>query len=102
MVILNITSQVDSLYESKWMTWLQNKYIPKVLTFGNFTKIEVLKLIQDDLDPTFAIQHKAKSIEDINKFITSFPSFYQNWVREEFQEKVLSFETELELISQYP
>ncbi len=101
MVIINITSQVDASTETMWMEWMLEKYIPKAVALGNFTGIDVLKLRQNESDPTYAIQHKANSVGDLNDFKKSYPAFYQKWVREEFLDKVLSFETELELISQH-
>lgn len=102
MVILNITSQVAPNSVEEWLKWMQFSYVPEVLSNSKFTGIDILKLSgQEGADPTFAVQHKAESSAYIQLYLREKPSFYQGWARQKFQDNVLSFQTELELISQH-
>ncbi|MFQ3341770.1 MAG: hypothetical protein ACI9TK_001443, partial [Flavobacteriaceae bacterium] len=50
-------------------------------------------------DPTFAVQYKATSKEVLQKYLDKESSFYKDEICQKFGEKVLFFETYLELVS---
>lgn len=71
MIVYNLTIKVSLQIAEKWLDWLQLEHIPEVMNTGCFTEFSVLRLLEvDDADgPTYAVQFKAVSKADYNRYI---------------------------------
>ena len=100
MIIYNVTSQVTHEIQENWLKWMQSYYIPKVLLTLYFKDITILKVSMDQpIDPTFAIQYKACSKEDLQCYLNTEAVYHKKEIHDKFGEQVLSIETHLELVS---
>ena len=100
MIIYNVTSQVAPEILELWMEWMEKYHLPKVIATNYFEDISILKVRMDQpSDPTFVVQYKATSKEVLQKYLDKESSFYKDEICQKFGEKVLFFETYLELVS---
>ncbi len=71
MIIYNVTTQTDNSIADAWLKWLQEEHIPELLATKCFTGATILQLLEvDDSDgPTYAVQYKAESKSDYNRYV---------------------------------
>ncbi len=71
MIIYNVTTQADKAIAEEWLHWLKDEHIPEVLATKCFTDATILQLMEvDETDgPTYAVQYKAESKSDYNRYI---------------------------------
>lgn len=71
MIIYNVTIQTDNSIADAWLKWLKEEHIPEILATKCFTGATILQLLEvDDTDgPTYAVQYKAESKSNYNRYI---------------------------------
>ncbi len=74
MIIYNVTVQTDNIIAEAWLKWLKDVHIPEILATKCFTSATILQLLEvDDTDgPTYAVQYKAESKSDYNRYINLY------------------------------
>ena len=74
MYIYNITLKVDWSIHDRWLRWMSEDEIPRMLETGYFTKHQMMHLLEIDEEdgPTYAIQYQTESLEH-----------YQNYMKEQ-------------------
>ncbi len=103
MIYYNVTSQLDKSIENEWVKWMQEEYIPEVLRMKYFIEIKLLKLnLKEQQDScSYATQYLLFSETFLYNYINNKADYLRNKTIERFGEKVLSFSTQLELISEH-
>lgn len=103
MIIYNVTINIHESAHDTWMKWINNTYIPGILATGKFDKARMVKvLIEEEMGgKTYSLQFETKSKELLEQFYKEDFDRFENESRKLFGELMLTFKTELELISEY-
>ena len=103
MIIYNVTTNIHESVHDKWMIWMQHKHIPEMLASGKFISARLVRvLVEEEMGGvTYSVQYTTDSKETLERFyLENAPS-----LREEgeklFGDKMLTFRTELQLISEH-
>lgn len=103
MIIYNVTINVDETIHDEWMEWMKNKHIDEVVATGCFQKARMVKvLVEEEMGGiTYSVQYFAPNREMLERYKTEFaPKLKQEGLKL-FADKVLTFRTELEVISEH-
>lgn len=102
MYIYNVTSNVDEAIHTQWLNWMKTKHIPEMLATGKFTSAKMVQvLIEEEMGGvTYAVQYATDSKETLDAYYKTEAPKLQKEAYELFGEKVVSFRTELKLISE--
>ena len=103
MIIYNITVNVDESIHDKWMSWMTEKHIPKMLGTGKFSKALMTRvLVQEDLGGvTYSVQYTCSSKELLEEYYKKDSDHLQQEGFELFGNKFGSFRTELQVIREF-
>jgi phosphoribosylamine-glycine ligase len=85
------------------MIWMQHKHIPEVLATGKFTSARMVRvLIEEEMGgTTYSVQYITDSKATLEKYYQEdAPKLREEGIKL-FGDKMLSFRTELELISEH-
>ena len=63
MLIYNVTIKITPQIHEAWVTWMQEKHIPDVMSKGCFTEYRFVRVLEidDSEGPTYATQYFADS-----------------------------------------
>jgi hypothetical protein len=100
MILYNITSNIHESIEAKWLSWMKETHITEMLGTGKFTAAKLLKiLVEEEMGGvTYAVQYTANSKADLAQYYIENESMMRQKVVSLFGDKVLSFQTALEVI----
>lgn len=103
MVIYNVTTNINESIHDQWLTWMQEKHIPEVLATGKFISARLVKvLIEEEMGGiTYAVQYTTDSKEKLEKYYKEDAPRLREDALKLFADKVLSFRTELEYVSEH-
>ena len=85
------------------MIWMQHKHIPEVLATGKFSSARIVRvLIEEEMGgTTYSVQYTTDSKATLEKYYQEdAPKLREEGIKL-FGDKMLSFRTELELISEH-
>ena len=102
MIIYNVTINIDESIHSEWLTWIK-EHIPKVLATGKFIEAKLTKVLveEENSATTYAVQYRAKSIEDLEAYYKEDAEKLRQDGSSRFADKMLAYRTELEIIDEY-
>ena len=103
MIIYNVTTNIHESVHDQWLQWMQQKHIPEILATGKFSSARIVKvLIEEEMGgTTYSVQYTTDSKDTLqNYYQEDAPKLREEALRL-FGDKMLSFRTELELISEY-
>jgi phosphoribosylamine-glycine ligase len=85
------------------MIWMQHKHIPEMLGTGKFTSAKMARvLIEEEMGGvTYSVQYTTESKETLQKYYQEDAPALRDEGVKLFGDKMLSFRTELEVISEY-
>ncbi|MFN4007721.1 MAG: DUF4286 family protein [Chitinophagaceae bacterium] len=74
MYIYNITIQITHAIHEPWLQWMQQIHIPAVMATHCFTNYTLVRLLDIDESEgvTYAVQYKAASKQDYERYISHF------------------------------
>lgn len=103
MIIYNVTTNIHESVHEKWMIWMQHKHIPEVLATGKFSSARMVRvLIEEEMGgTTYSVQYTTDSKETLQKYYEEDAPKLRDEAIQLFGDKMLSFRTELELISEH-
>ncbi|WP_310558970.1 DUF4286 family protein [Flavobacterium sp.] len=103
MIIYNVTTNIHESVHEKWMIWMQHKHIPEMLATGKFSSARMVRvLIEEEMGgTTYSVQYTADSKETLQRYYLENAPALRNEALKLFGDKMLSFRTELELISEH-
>jgi hypothetical protein len=101
MIIYNVTIKVDRSIASDWLTWLQKEHIPQVLETGCFEEAVVHRLLEtdDEEGPTYAIQYKAESKSQYNRYIEIFAPVLRDKSFEKWGNRFIAFRSVMQVVN---
>jgi len=103
MIIYNITVNIHESVHDAWMTWTKEFYIPGILNTKKFDRARIVKvLVDEDMGGfTYSIQFETENAALLNQFYATDSDFFESESRKKFGDLMLTFKTELELISEH-
>ena len=103
MIIYNVTTNIHESVREKWMIWMQHKHIPEMLATGKFSAARMVRvLIEEEMGgTTYSIQYITDSKATLEKYYQEDAPKLRDEALKLFGDKMLSFRTELELISEH-
>ena len=103
MIIYNVTTTISESIHDQWVTWMQERHIPEVLATGKFTSARLVKVLvgKENDEITYAVQYTTDSKEKLDKYYKEDAPRLQNEAIRLFADKLFSFRTELEHISEH-
>lgn len=103
MYIYNVTSNVDKSIHDKWLKWMKEVHIPEMLSTGKFTHARIIKvLVEEEMGgTTYSVQYYTNSKQALQKYYNEDAERLRQQVSILFADKILSFRTELEIISEH-
>ena len=103
MIIYNVTTNIHESVHDKWMIWMQHKHIPEMLACGKFTSARLVRvLIEEEMGGvTYSVQYSTDSKETLEKYYSEDAPKLREEGLKLFGDKMLTFRTELEVISEH-
>lgn len=103
MIIYNVTINIDESILNQWLNWMQTKHIQDVLNTGCFTKAQLVKVLVDEEmgGATYCAQYFAPNKEALEDYKENHAPKLRNEGLQLFADKMLTFRTELEIISEH-
>lgn len=103
MIIYNVTTNIHESVHEKWMIWMQHKHIPEMLATGKFSSAKMARvLIEEEMGGvTYSVQYATYSRETLQKYYQEDAPTLREEGLKLFGDKMLSFRTELEVISEH-
>lgn len=103
MIIYNVTTNIHESVHDQWLQWMQQKHIPEVLATGKFSSARMVRvLIEEEMGgTTYSVQYTTDSKETLQKYYQEDAPKLRNEALQLFGDKMLSFRTELEVISEH-
>jgi len=85
------------------MIWMQHKHIPEMLATGKFSSAKMARvLIEEEMGGvTYSVQYATDSRETLQKYYQEDAPTLREEGLKLFGDKMLSFRTELEVISEH-
>ncbi|MGS4345805.1 DUF4286 family protein [Myroides odoratus] len=103
MIIYNITINIHESVHDAWMAWTKEFYIPGILNTKKFDKARMVKvLVEEEMGGvTYSIQFETANAELLQQFYNEEHDYFEMESRKKFGDKMLTFKTELALISEH-
>ena len=103
MIFYNVTINIDESVHNQWMKWMQEKHIQDVLATGKFSGARMVKvLVAEDMGgTTYSIQYTTDSKATLQRYYDEDAPRLREEGLKLFGDKMLTFRTELELISEH-
>lgn len=103
MIIYNVTTNIHESVHDQWLNWMQQKHIPEILATGKFSSARLVRvLIEEEMGgTTYSVQYTTDCKETLEKYYQEDAPSFRNEALQLFGDKMLSFRTELELISEH-
>ncbi|MBS7321512.1 MAG: DUF4286 family protein [Myroides sp.] len=103
MIIYNVTINIDESIHDEWMDWMQKKHIQEVLNTGCFTSARMVKVLVDEEmgGITYSVQYFSPTKEALQNYKDHHAPLLRNEGMERFADKMLTFRTDLEIISEH-
>lgn len=103
MIIYNVTTNIHESVHDQWLNWMQQKHIPEILATGKFSSARIVKvLVEEEMGGiTYSVQFTTDSKATLERYYQEDQSRFQAEGLQLFADKMLSFRTELELVSEH-
>ncbi len=103
MIIYNITVNIDESVHEQWLQWMQTQHINKMLATGKFTSARIVKVLVDEEmgGITYSVQYFAPTKEALEEYRRDHENELQQEGLKLFADKMLTFKTDLEIISEH-
>ena len=103
MFIYNITTNIEASVHNEWLQWMQEHHIPDMLGTGKFLNAKMSKvLVEEEMGGlTYSVQFTAVDRETLDKFRREDAPRLQNKGFKRFPNKFVSFDTEMEIVSEH-
>jgi hypothetical protein len=100
MLLYNVTVGIDKEVEERWIQWMKEIHIPRVLGTGLFVSHKFYRILHDNQDGTssYSIQYFSNSLDDVQRYLEEFaPGLIREHLAE-FKDRHVAFRTLLEEI----
>lgn len=101
MIIYNVTTNVEESIHEEWLTWMRDEHIPAMLATGKFTKAIMTRvLVKEEMGGiSYSTQYTVANRKVLEQYFKEdAPELRKETDR--FAGKIVSFRTELEVVSE--
>ena len=100
MYIYNVTTNVDESIHEKWLHWMKQEHIPKMLESGKFSSAKMCQvMVEEDQGVTYSVQYTTDSKETLEKYYQENAAQLRQEGLVLFKERYVAFRTELKVIN---
>ncbi len=101
MYIYNVTINIDASVEQKWLEWMQEEHIPKMLNTGKFFEAKMCQvMVEEEMGGvTYAIQYTTENKETLEKYFQENAEKLRQEADKLFSGKYVAFRTELKVVN---
>lgn len=103
MIIYNVTINIDESVHEQWLHWMQTKHIKEMLNTGCFKSARLVKvLVDEDMGGvTYSAQYFAENQAALDDYKNNHAPNLRSEGLQLFADKMLTFRTDLEIISEH-
>lgn len=103
MILYNVTTNIHESVHDQWIIWMQHKHIPEMLATGKFSAARLVRvLVEEEMGGvTYSTQYTTDSKATLEKYYLEDAPALQVEGQKLFGDKMLTFRTELQLISEH-
>jgi phosphoribosylamine-glycine ligase len=103
MILYNVTVNIHESVQDQWLKWMQQTRIPAILATGKFSSAKIVKvLIEEEMGgTTYSIQFTTDCKATLEQYYAEDAPRFRQESYQLFGEKMLTFRTELEVISEH-
>lgn len=103
MIIYNVTTNIHESAHDRWLNWMQQKHIPEILATKKFSSARIVKvLVEEEMGGvTYSVQYFTDSKATLEQYYQEHQAQFQQEATQLFGDKMLSFRTELEVVSEH-
>jgi D-mannonate dehydratase len=99
MILYNITAIINDPIETEWIIWVENQYIPSVMSSGLFVSSRLLKVLDSPNEGvTYCMQFIADHREKYDLYTREFAPAIEAEHLANFEGNFVSFSTLMEFI----
>ncbi|TCD03463.1 DUF4286 family protein [Pedobacter psychroterrae] len=99
MLLYNVTLIIEDAAAERWLEWMQEVHIPKVMATGKFVSNRLLKVLDSPNEGvTFCAQYIAENIGEYQEYQERFAPALQAELNEAFENQFVAFRTLMEYI----
>ena len=101
MIIYNVTVNVSDDIHDKWLSWMKDDHIPKVLSTEFFQSATINRIISNrDTGTTYAIAYKTDSLSSLQMYEAKFAPKLREEYLAKFSNDAPAFRTIMEEIEE--
>jgi hypothetical protein len=99
-IVYNVTTKVAHPIAEKWLQWMNEEFIQRMIDTGCFTGATMLRLIEVDETegPTYAVQYSSPGREDYNLFIEKHSERMSRIANGKWGSSIISFRSVLVVV----
>ena len=100
MIIINTTYHVSRMVEKEWLNWVNNIYLPKVISTGILQNSRLLRVFveKEENAEVYALQFEVENFERLEYWSDHYSRELKNEMSDIFAERVLGFTTVMETL----
>jgi len=101
VIIYNITINVDLEIADKWLVWMKEEHIPKLLGTKLFLSATINRVIPNsDTGITYAIAYKCNSLKDLQEYESRYATKLRDEYNLIYSDLAPTFRTIMEVIEE--
>ncbi|WP_430614835.1 DUF4286 family protein [Flavobacterium sp. JP2137] len=103
MIVYNLTINIHESVHDQWLHWMQTQHITDTLATGKFDSARMVKvLVEEEMGGvTYSVQFTTQDRETLNRFYLEDAARLEQQALRLYGDKMLTFKTELEIISEH-
>lgn len=100
MLIYNVTIKIQREAEAEWLQWMKSKHVPDVMNTGRFGSSQISRLLDQPEadDPTYVIQYRCESREQLNNYLEKFSPALREEHNQRYKNQFVAFRTVMEVL----
>lgn len=99
MLLYNVTLIVEDNTADRWLRWMQEYHIPKVMETGCFVSNRLLKILDSPNEGvTYCAQYVIENMEQYQQYQSQFAPSLQAELNDEFKNMFVAFRTLMEYV----
>jgi len=99
MLLFNITYIMEEATAPKWLQWMQESHIPRIMATEHFVSYRLLKVLDSPNEGvTYCAQYVAENMAEYLSYQSNHAPAFESEVSTNFENQLVSFQTLMEYI----
>lgn len=100
MLLYNITSIIEDATAVRWLQWMVDVHIPKVMATEKFVSYRLLRVLDSPNEGvTFCVQYVVENMNEYLDYQKNHAPAFQAEIQANFENQLVSFQTIMEYIA---